>query len=111
MVEPLMNRRRFIQAAAATFAAIGVPLRAAAPSSYGYVDVSIARANGWHPATVLLDGDDVSNDCFALDDRSGFVKLFKRNAHGKPYFDYENRAVATAQRFGKVTFIPKGSAV
>lgn len=75
---------------------------------YGYVDVHLAQAQGWWPATVLLDGVDVSNDCRALDDRAGWVELHERDAAGHRF--RRGGAIATLQRTGHVVLIPKGYA-
>ena len=73
---------------------------------FGYVDVSRAHANGWHPARVLLNDIDVSDDCQALDDVGGYVVLMKKNADGKHYAEHE--VVAKETRYGSVIFVPKG---
>ena len=76
---------------------------------YGYIDVATARHRGYLPAVVLLDGVDVSCDCFACDDRAGFVDVFKRNVNGCHYVDSARPRQAARERlYGVVTYHPTG---
>ena len=95
-----MTRRTFMGAIAAIAAALGMK----SDETYGYIHVDEAIAQGLGHSTVLLDGVDVSKQCFACDDRAGMVWLYKRK-DGHNYI--ENGKIAEEIRRGRVQFIPR----
>jgi len=52
----------------------------------------------------LLDGVDISNDCYAASDTKGVALCYKKNADNKKYL--ENNKVAREIRRGDVVFLP-----
>ena len=98
-----MNRRTFMGAIAAVAAALGLK----SDEKYGYIHIDDALHRGLSASTVLLNGVDVSRQCYACDDRAGMVWLFKRNKDGQKYFDQTTGAVAKEVRRGRVQFIPR----
>lgn len=72
---------------------------------YGYIDIALAKRREYLPATVYLDGVDISNDCFELDDKEGYASVFVRDATGNHYL--VDNEVAKATRYGTVVFVPR----
>jgi len=99
-----MTRRTFMGAIAAVAAALG--LKATDDGKYGYIHVDQAYARGLGHSTVLLDGVDVSKECFACDDKAGIVWMYQRDSSGRLYLDGPNH-LAQIQRVGRVQFIPR----
>ncbi len=55
-----------------------------------------------HEYRVLLDGEDVSRNCFLCDDITGEVGLYLRDETGHFYLDYGQGAAAQEFRRGEV---------
>ena len=66
---------------------------------------ALAKRREYLPATVYLDGVDISNECFELDDKEGYASVFVRDATGNHYL--VDNEVAKATRYGTVVFVPR----
>lgn len=56
---------------------------------------------------VFIDGEDVTNHCFESDDREGYVGLYKLNAEGHKYVDFDTMECAREWRTGNVRYVPR----
>ena len=92
-----MNRRSFLGSCSALMAW----MLGRGSSHYGYVSV-----DHWPQSTVLLDGVDVSRDCYACDDQQGIVWLYERNANGAHFIDRSGH-IASLQKRGRVVVMRK----
>ena len=104
-----MTRRQLFGTIASIAGALGFQRLIRHETSYGFLNIEMARERDYLPARVLLDGMDVGNDCVVCDDRAGYVVLMKQNAAGKHYIDRFG-AIAKERRHGVVEFIPNGHA-
>jgi len=57
-------------------------------------DCHAARARG---CTVLVDGEDVTNRCFFVDDEAGLASCWKHNDAGQPYLDPYDPTTAASE--------------
>jgi hypothetical protein len=84
--------------------ALGGQLVPARLSFYGAVDVERVRA--WRregrSIKVLIDGADVTDDCYWADDEMGLVKVWKRDATGHAYRDKRTGEAAQTKLMGQV---------
>jgi len=93
-----MTRRGFVQSLVACAAVFGLK-----PSGYGRVDVHRWNQMGLRAlgASVLVDGQDVTNDCYLFDDREGWAEVFLRDSAGRLRAD--RSAAATRRIVGRIT--------
>lgn len=100
-----MTRRTFAAAVAAFFA---VPLSLITERrAYGLMTVDRWHRLGMREAgaQVLLDGRNVTSDCFAFNDREGWVDVFERNADGRHYLNANRTGAASARLRGRVAVV------
>jgi hypothetical protein len=78
-----MTRRAFVGMVAGTVAL------ASAPAGYGAVTLDRWEADGFRKrrARTLLNGHDITAECFYFDDRRRVAKCYQRNAEGAFYLD------------------------
>jgi hypothetical protein len=93
-----MTRRTFA-AAVASMLALLLPR-----GSYGLttVDRWSALRMREQGARVLLDGDDITDDCVEFNDREGWARIFQRNAEGRHFLNDAKTGAASVRLRGRV---------
>jgi hypothetical protein len=58
---------------------------------------------------VLLDGVDITTQCFFADDVLGVVAVYKRDENGRIQLDPETREILRETKFGKVEIVAESN--
>ena len=72
---------------------------------FGYLDVETAKARGFLPAQVFLDGQPLP-DCHTLNDIEGWADCWVKDSDGHFVLTEDRRSPVTERRYGLVTYIP-----
>ena len=66
-----------------------------------------AKHPGLERVQVTLDGEDVSNQCFEVDDREGWVRVYVLKEDGKKFYNVTTNSAAWEEKKGEVKiFLP-----